>query len=233
LRGDNVVTRSVLMPWYAGPSLVEYLESANPATAPEDEAGIFAVQWALRAPRTDPAYRGYAGRMVGGRLNAGDRVIVLPSREHARIAAIELGGEPLHAASAPRSVTLRLDGDVDVARGDIIAAIDADLRVTGAVDARICWMGERPLETGNRYLLRSLGFTTPCIVSAIAHRLDIETGARADARGRLERNDIGHLSLRLAAPIACQEYSRNRHTGSFILVDEVENTTVAAGMIVA
>jgi len=233
LNGDNVVDRSDNAPWYQGPPLLYHLEHVHVASDRNLIDARFPVQWVIR-PMTDEHhdYRGYAGQVAGGVLRPGDDVVVLPSGARSRIAGIDSFDGPLDAAQPPMSVTVRLEDDLDVSRGDMIARTGNQPTVTTAVEATVCWMSDEPLRPGARYLVKHTTRTAPATVADLRYRIDVNTLHRdTEARG-LDLNDIGRVTLRLSSPLAFDTYLRNRTTGAFVLVDPVTNDTVGAGMIV-
>jgi bifunctional enzyme CysN/CysC len=233
LHGDNVVERSENMPWYAGPPLLYHLEHVHVAADRDLINPRFPVQYAIR-PR-DPAhhdYRGYAGQVAGGVLRPGDDVVVLPAGTETRIAAIDGPEGVVDEAFPPMSVTVRLEDELDVSRGDVIAAPDSRPAVARSLEAHICWMADAPLHEGARYLLKHATRTVKARVAAIRHRIEINGVDRESDAAELGLNDLGRISLSLAAPVMADPYSTNRTTGSFILIDEGTNETVGAGMII-
>jgi sulfate adenylyltransferase large subunit len=236
LRGDNVVERSTNMPWYAGPALLDHLETVQIAGDRNLDDWRFPVQWVVR-PQHDPAHhdsRGYTGQVAGGVLQPGEEVVVLPSGRTTRLAAIDSFDGPLEEAFPPQSVTLLLEDDLDVSRGDLIARVGEANPPTVAreLEAIVCWMADKPLQAGGRYAIKHTTRAVRGVVEAVDWHLDVETLARVDNEDGLALNEIGHVRLRLSAPLAFDPYERNRDTGSFILIDEVTNDTVGAGMIV-
>ncbi len=229
LAGDNVVHRTDAMPWYAGPSLLELLEALPPARETHTAPFRFPVQ---RVIRPDHTFRGFAGQIASGTIRAGDRITVLPSGRSAEVARIVTFDGDLERAQAPLSVTLVLDRELDISRGDLIAAADATPSVTRHIGASLVWMDARPLELNRRYLLKHTSHTVPAFVASIEHRTNIGTLAR-EAAETLEMNAIGAVRLELLRPIALDAYAENRGTGAFILIDAASNSTVAAGMITA
>jgi len=231
LTGANVVDRSLEMPWYAGPTLLEHLEAVSLTNEHDLISARFPVQWVIR-PQTDAHhdYRGYAGQVAGGVLRAGDDVVILPSGVTTKIARIEQGGIDVVEAFPPMSVTLHLEHDVDVSRGDVIAWPNNQPTVSQELDAMICWMTDKPLEPRGRYALKHTTRWTRAIVGSLDYRLDVNTGEQLPATA-LGLNDLGRVKLRTTSPIIFDPYRQNRTTGSFILVDETTNSTVAAGML--
>jgi bifunctional enzyme CysN/CysC len=228
--GDNVVERSERMPWYGGVPLLEHLESVQIADDRNLDDVRFPVQWVIRDHDTD--YRGYAGRVAGGILRPGDEIQVLPSGERTRIARIDTFDGPVAEAFAPMSVTLLLADEVDVSRGDLICAVEEAPSLQREVEATVCWMTAEPLRPGARYAIKHSTHAARAIVDDVVHRVDVHTLQPDDAAGELALNDIGRVRLRTSKPLAFDPYSRNRATGSFILIDETTNDTVGAGMIV-
>jgi sulfate adenylyltransferase large subunit len=235
LNGDNVVDRSAAMPWYEGPPLLELLENVDVAyDHPDDQPARFPVQWVVRpAGELGADYRGYAGQLASGALRRGQEVAVLPGGGRSRIAAIDTFDGELEEAVAPMSLTLRLEDELDVSRGELICAPESPPRVDRELHADLCWMAEQPLRPGGRYVLKHTTRRATAVIDAIEDVVDVETLQRSAPPGQLELNDIGRVRLRTSAPLAFDPYSSNRRTGSFILIDEAANGTVAAGMISA
>lgn len=232
LHGDNIVTPSVRLDWYAGPTLMEHLETVP---VPDRSATIgarLAVQLVAR-PRSaeHPDYRAYAGRVAAGEFHIGDEIVVLPSGRRSTVVGIDTFDGELASAGAGRSVSLRLADDIDISRGDLIAAVVDAPTPTREINGRICVVAERNLRAGDRFRLRTGTRDVKAIVTAIRDRLDVASLKRLDADA-LELNDIGDVTLKLAEPVAVDEYRVSRGTGSFLLVDEASGATVAAGMVV-
>jgi bifunctional enzyme CysN/CysC len=232
LHGDNVVERSANMPWYQGPSLLYYLEHVHIASDRNLIDCRFPVQWVIR-PMSDQHhdYRGYAGQVASGVLKVGDEVTVQPSGVITRVAALETWDGPLQEAYPPLSVTVRLEDDVDVSRGDMICRAHNHPTPTRELEAMVCWLSERPLQPAGRYRIKHTTRTALAKVDELRYRMDVNTLHRDERADSLELNEIGRLRLRLSAPLLVDEYRRNRATGSFILIDESSNDTVGAGMI--
>jgi len=229
LKGDNVVHATGAMPWYEGPSLLEMLEALPSAQDTRSAPFRFPVQ---RVLRPDHTFRGFAGQIASGTVRRGDEIAVFPSGRSAKIECIvTLDGEP-EEASAPLSVTLVLDRELDISRGDLIAGVGAAPVVASSVKASLVWMDQRPLDLNRRYLLKHTSHTVPAFISLIDHRVDL--GAfRHEPAMTLRMNDIGAVSLHLLRPIAVDLYRENRGTGALILIDPETNATVAAGMVTA
>jgi bifunctional enzyme CysN/CysC len=232
LHGDNVVQRSSRMPWYDGPSLLYHLEHVHVASDRNLVDARFPVQWVIR-PMSDEHhdYRGYAGEIASGVFRAGDDVVVLPSGIETRIEAIETYDGPLEEACPPLSVTIRLEDDIDVSRGDMICRPHNRPVEAREVEAMVCWMSERPLQPSGRYRIKHTTRTVLAKADELRYRIDVNTLHRHEDASGLSLNEIGRLRLRLSSPLFLDEYRRNRTTGSFILIDESTNDTVGAGMV--
>ncbi len=232
LSGDNVVDGSPNMPWYSGPTLLGYPETASLDRAAEEGVGVrFPVQWVIRPQAAEyPDYRGYAGQVAAGSVAVGADVVVLPGGHRTTVARIEtLDGDHDHV-EAPRSVTLHLADQIDVSRGDVIAAADDAPVVTRQLIADLCWMSERPMAPRGRYVIRHATREAVAIVESITHRVDIHT-LTPESVESIGLNDIARVVLKTSQPLAIDRYERSRTMGSFILVDEATNDTLAAGMI--
>jgi bifunctional enzyme CysN/CysC len=232
LKGDNVVHRSEHMPWYEGSSLLHHLEEVHIASDRNLRDVRFPVQYVIR-PRDDQwhDYRGYAGQVAGGVMKKGDEVVVLPSGFPTRIEAIETMDGPVDEAFPPMSVTVRLADDVDVSRGDMICRPANQPSVTQDIDAMVCWMHDKPMQPRGKYAIKHTTRDARALVQELHYRLDVNTLHRDETAESLSLNEIGRVSLRTTLPLFTDEYRRNRSTGSFILIDEATNATVAAGMI--
>jgi bifunctional enzyme CysN/CysC len=216
------------MPWYDGPALLEHLETIEIARDRNLDARRFPVQWVIRPMSAEhPDYRGYAGSVAGGIWRAGDEVVVLPSGLRSVVEAIE----PDEVAVPPQSVTIRLADDIDVSRGDMLADPERPPTVTRELEARICWMSERPLEPGAKIAVKHTSRSVRAIVDELVSLIDIRTLTDRPGPERLELNDIAVVRLRLSEPLAVDPYAESRETGAFILIDEATNDTVGAGMI--
>jgi sulfate adenylyltransferase large subunit len=227
--GDNVVDPSDHMPWYGGMPLLAHLETVQVADARNLDDARFPVQWVIRDHATD--YRGYAGQLAGGVLRSGDEVLVLPSRQTTRIARIDTFDGAVDAAVAGMSVTLLLEDELDVSRGDIICHPATAPQLSRELEASVCWMADAPLRAGARYAIKHATHGARAIIDEIVDRVDVQTLAPDAGATELGLNDIGRVRLRASKPMAFDPYARNRATGSFILIDESSNDTVGAGMI--
>jgi sulfate adenylyltransferase subunit 1 (EFTu-like GTPase family) len=228
LEGDNVVERSARMPWYGGEPLLAHLEQAPEAAAITDGPARLPVQLVIRDGET----RRYAGRLAAGALRPGDEVVVLPSGVRTRVSVVEGAGGPREEAFAPLSVTIGLEDEVDVSRGDLIATVDGAPEPVREIVATVCWLGDAPARTGGRYLLKHTTRTVRAKLDAVQDRLDVATLAHEPADA-LALNDIGTVRLRLGEPVMADPYADVRVTGAFILIDEATNETVGAGMVSA
>ncbi|MDQ3433747.1 MAG: GTP-binding protein [Actinomycetota bacterium] len=232
LDGDNVVDRSTRMPWYEGPSLLDCLEQVQIVRDLDHADARFPVQWVIQpSAARAPDYRGYAGRVAGGALRPGDDVVVLPSGQRTRVATIDSYEGALENAFAPMSVTIRLEDDIDVSRGDMICASLDPPEAARDLTADVCWMTNAPLKPGGRYAVKHTTRTVRAVVEDVVHKVDVHTLEPGPAED-LGLNHIGRVRLRTSTPLVADPYARNRTTGSFILIDEASNDTVGAGMVV-
>ncbi|HVJ98535.1 MAG TPA: sulfate adenylyltransferase subunit CysN [Acidimicrobiia bacterium] len=233
LLGDNVVDRSANMPWYEGSSLLHQLEDVHIASDRNLIDCRFPVQYVIR-PRDDKHhdYRGYAGQVASGTYRVGDDVVVLPSGFTSKIAHIDGPDGPLEEAGPPMSITIRLEDEIDISRGDMIVRPNNQPHVAQDVDAMLCWFNERvELKPGAKYALKHTSKWAKALVKDLHYRLDVNTLSRDDSAQSLSLNEIGRVTLRTTQPLFFDDYRRNRATGSFILVDEATNDTLAGGMI--
>lgn len=231
LAGDNVVTPSAHMDWYGGPTVLEHLESVPVVADPTGDPVRFPVQYVIRPQTAEHRdYRGYAGQLASGVLRVGEDVTVLPSGRRSTIAGIDALGSQVDVAWAPQSVTLRLADDLDVSRGDLIAPTTGVPALTRDVEATACHVADRPLRVGDRVLLKHTTRTVKAIVKDIPSRLTLGDLSQHSAPGELAANDIGRVVLRTAEPLALDAYADSRRTGSFLLVDPADGTTLTAGM---
>lgn len=235
LHGDNIVHRSENMPWYDGSSLLHHLEEVHIASDRNLIDARFPVQYVIR-PQAQTNhdlhdYRGYAGMVAGGVFKPGDDVVVLPSGLQTRIASIDTAKGPVDEAFAPMSVTIRLDDDVDVSRGDMLCRPHNQPRVTQDVDAMLCWLSDDKLSVRGMYSLKHTTRNVRAQVRELDYRIDVNTLHRDETADVLSLNEIGRVRLRTTQALFLDEYRRNRTTGSFLLIDESSGATVAAGMI--
>ncbi|MCW2598261.1 MAG: sulfate adenylyltransferase, large subunit [Frankiales bacterium] len=232
LQGDNVVHKSANTPWYDGPALLEHLETVE---VDRDHLGSrgarFPVQYVIRPMSVElPDYRGYAGTLATGTLRAGDEVVVLPSGRRTTVASVETADGPMSHAVARQAVTVRLADEVDVSRGDLIAAAEDAPTVTSSLEATLCWMAEVPLVPGRRVLLKHTTRTVKAIVTELHDTLDVATLSSGQAPA-FALNDIGRVTIVTSSPVFVDDYADDRTTGAFVLIDEATGATIAAGMV--
>ncbi len=233
LKGDNVVDRSENMPWYEGATLLYYLENVHIGSDHNFIDTRFPVQFVIR-PYSDDFhdYRGYAGQVVGGVIKKGDKIMALPSGFTSTIDKIDTADGEIEEAFPPMSVTLLLKDDIDISRGDMIVRENNKPEVTQDLDLRICWFNDRPLQLRGKYEIRHTTQTARCIIQDIQYKMDVNTLHRNLEDKKIGMNDIARISIRTTKPLFADPYSKNRITGSIILVDEGTNETVAAGMVI-
>jgi len=236
LHGDNVVQRSGSMPWYDGPSLLHHLEHVHIASDRNLIGVRFPVQYVIRPHQaTDPElhdYRGYAGQLAGGVLKPGDEIMHLPSGLTTRVSRIDTPHGPVAEAFPPMSVTLLIEDDLDVSRGDMFCRPHNRPSVSQDIEAMVCWMSDaRPLTPQSRVLVKHTTRTVKAIVRDLQYRLNVNTLHRDEAATELSLNEVGRVTLRLTQPVFCDPYQRNRLTGGLILIDEGTGATLGAAMI--
>jgi sulfate adenylyltransferase large subunit len=232
LHGDNVVERSHAMQWFGAAPLLYHLEHVVIAQDRNLNDVRFPVQWVIR-PMSDSHhdYRGYAGQVAGGVICPGTEIVALPGGQRTTVAAIDTFDGEVEAAFPTMSVALRFAKEIDVSRGDMLVEADDQPTAARELVAHVCWMSEQPLAARGKYAIKHTTRTARAIVEDIEHRIDINTLEHVKA-DQLSLNEIGRVRLRCSAPLVVDPYSRNRTTGSFILIDESTNDTVAAGMII-
>ena len=234
LNGDMVVERGDRMDWYEGPTLLNILEAAPAAHTEKPENFRFPVQFVCRPQDSaNPElhdYRGFMGRVESGEISAGDAVTVLPSALKSRVKAVEIGGQPIDHAIHEQSVTLRLEDDIDISRGDMIVKAAEVREPLKQIDVTLCWMSETPMSPARTYVVRHTTREVKAKILKIDHRLDVNT-LEHEPVTTLAMNDIATLTLKLAQPVFADPYRENRATGAFIVIDESTNNTVGAGMI--
>ncbi|MEM7039640.1 MAG: GTP-binding protein, partial [Bacteroidota bacterium] len=230
LLGDNVVNRSSNTPWYSGPPLLRLLESIelrkNTASAP----ARFPVQTVIRT-ENDPHYYGLAGSLVSGEFQKGDSIRIQPSGQMAKIEAIHQHGQEISRAHAPMSVVLSLSEPISVSRGDLVLHSEEALVPTNTHEAHLCWLNEQPGTTGKSYLLRHTTNEQTAVIEEVLYHVNVNELGPLAGKTQLDMNDICKIRFRSSAPLAADTYENNRHTGSFILIDQETKDTVAAGMI--
>lgn len=233
ISGENIVERAAHMPWYAGPTLLEFLETVNVAD-PARHAGLrFPVQYVIR-PQSNAYhdYRGYAGTVAAGHARVGDEVVVLPAGVRSRIAGIDRFQQQLTSARSGEAVTIRLEDNLDVGRGQMIAGADHALPVTSRFTADVCWMSDTAsIQPRQQFWIKHTTRRVKCMVESLDDRLDVATFDRDANPKSLSLNDIGQITLRTLEPIFADSYATSRDTGSFILIDPATRLTVAAGIV--
>lgn len=232
ISGDNIVETSPNFSWYEGPSLLEILETTEVQNDINLDVPRFPVQYVIR-PQTDALhdYRGYAGKIVSGIYKVGESITVQPSGLKSKIAAIEVNGKRVEEAYAPQSAVLLLEDDIDISRGDLIVKEDALPQVSNEFEVLICWMDNKPLVPGNKYLLQLNSRTVRSIVKEIEYKLDVNSLEKKPSPAQAELNDVIRATIKTASPLAYDKYSNLRVNGGAILVDETSNVTVGACMI--
>ncbi|MDO5104566.1 sulfate adenylyltransferase subunit 1 [Capnocytophaga sp.] len=229
LKGDNIVDKSTQMDWYSGDSLLERLETVELESSVNLTNARFPVQLVLR-PQTDEYhdYRGYAGKVESGVFRKGDKVKVYPSEIEATVSAVEVGNKEVSEIYAPQSAVIHLEEDVDISRGSLIAKEDNLIKVSNEIEATICWMDERPMSVGGRYLLQHNTRTVNVIVKEIKERIDVNTLEKYTDVTSVSLNEVVTVKLKTSAPLAYDSYKDLRETGSAILIDQTSLVTVAA-----
>ena len=234
LIGDNIVDKSENMPWYQGPTLLYHLETVYIGADENHVEARFPVQWVIR-PHSDEYhdFRGFAGRVAGGVFKPGDDVTVLPSGFTSKIKAIESMDGPKQEVFAPMSATITLEDEIDMSRGDMLVKANNRPEPTQDVDAMVCWFSsDKPLAGRGKYILRHTTKEVKAIVKEVCYKVNINTLHKVEDDLTLNLNDIGRIKIRTSAPLIADSYKSNRITGSFVLIDELTNATVAAGMII-
>jgi sulfate adenylyltransferase subunit 1 len=232
LKGDNVVERSTHMKWYDGPTLMYLLENIHIANDRNFDDPRFPVQYVIR-PQSDTYhdFRGYAGRVAGGVFHPGDTVTVQPSGLVTKIRSIHTMNGELERAFPPQSVTITLEDDIDISRGDTICASDNQPKVSQDITMMFCWLNEKPLIPGGKYTIRHTTNEARCVIRSIDYKVNINTLEKDHQDKNVRLNEIGQMTIRATKPIIFDSYKINRVTGSIILVDEGTNETICAGMI--
>nr|WP_319399311.1 GTP-binding protein [uncultured Carboxylicivirga sp.] len=235
LKGDNVVERSTKMDWYDGPTLMYLLENIHISSDINHDDFRFPVQYVIRPQSAEwPDYRGYAGRIASGAIKLGDEVSVLPSGFTSKVKTIDMMEEPLEEGFAPQSVSITLEDDIDISRGDMLVKSNNGSKPTNSqdVEVMICWFNERKLIPRGKYVVRHTSAEARAMVTDIQYKMNIDTLEKNEEDKEIGMNDIARIKIRTTKPLFFDSYNRNRNTGSLILVDEATNETVAAGMII-
>lgn len=232
LNGDNVVDKSENMDWYKGSTLLYHLETVYVGNQENHVEARLPVQWVIR-PQSDEwhDFRGYAGRVAGGVFRKGDEVTIQPSGFTTKVKAIHSAKEELDEAFSPLSVTMTLEDEIDISRGDMIVKANNPPEVGQDIEAMICWFADKPMAPNGKYIVRHTSNEAKAVIKDVKYKVNINTLHKADDDLGFKLNDIGRISLRTSAPLIYDSYKQNRVTGSFILIDVLTNETVAAGMI--
>lgn len=231
LKGDNVVNPSENMPWYKGPTLMNLLETLPVSHQQIDCAARYPVQYVIRPISAEfPDYRGFAGRIASGSFHVGQEIMVQPSGLCSKIKHIHFGKQDMQEAHSPLSVSMELEDEIDISRGDMIVPKDQPAQVGNEVDMMMCWMNQKPLQVGGKYCLLHPHLETRCIVKEVNYLLDVNTFEKKDS-AEVVLNSIASVKIKSMKPMVYDKYEDNRITGSLVLVDEATNETVAAGMI--
>lgn len=232
LMGDNVVDRSTKMDWYQGPTLMYLLENIHISSDVNHQNFRFPVQYVVRPQAKDwHDYRGYAGRVASGAIKVGDKVAVMPSGFTSKVKTIDMYKESLNEAFAPQSVTITLEDDIDISRGDMLVRVGDKPLATQDLDMMICWFNERKLVPRGKYVIRHTSSEARCMIKDVDYKVNISTLEEDRDNLDVSMNDIARISIRTTKPLFVDPYNTNRFTGSVILIDEGTNETVAAGMI--
>lgn len=233
LNGDNVVDRSQNMNWYEGPTLMFLLENIHIASDINHQDFRYPVQYVIRPQTTEwHDYRGYAGRIASGSVKVGDAIKVLPSGFTSKVKTIDMFEEPLQEAFAPQSVSITLEDDIDISRGDMLVKEENEPQASQDLEVMLCWFNERKLVPRGKYALKHTSADAKCMITNIDYKMNINTLEKEEENKEVGMNDIAKVTIRTTKPLFFDSYRDNRITGSLILVDEGTNETVAAGMII-
>ena len=232
LNGDNIVDPSENMSWYKGPTLLDFLETVNIQENENLEASRFPIQYIIRPQTTElHDYRGYAGKITSGIFNKGDKIKIYPSEIEATISSIEVNLEEVNEAFAPQSAVIQLDKDVDISRGDLIVNLDKQPKFTNELEVQVCWMHQKALQIGSKYLIQNQTNRVKAIVKSIEYLVNINTFEKQFDVSEVQLNQIAKIKLKTATPIAYDSYSSLQAQGGIIFIDETSNVTVGAGIL--
>ena len=232
LNGDNIVERSELFPWYEGPALLDLLETIEVNADINLTHARFPVQYVIRPQSAElHDYRGYAGKIVSGIYKVGDKIKVLPSGFESEITAIEVSGKTVQEAFAPQGAIIHLKDDIDISRGDILVHENESVNLSNDIQADVCWMGQLPLQTGNRYMLQLNSRLVRAVVKEVEYRLNVNTLEQEAAPDKILLNDVVRLKLKTASPLPYDAYNTLKVNGGAILIDETSHVTVGACML--
>lgn len=232
LNGDNIVDPSENMSWYKGPTLLDFLETVNIQENENLEASRFPIQYIIRPQTTElHDYRGYAGKITSGIFNKGDKIKIYPSEIEATISSIEVNLKEVNEAFAPQSAVIQLDKDVDISRGDLIVNLDKQPKFTNELEVQVCWMHQKALQIGSKYLIQNQTNRVKAIVKSIEYLVNINTFEKQFDVSEVQLNQIAKIKLKTATPIAYDSYSSLQAQGGIIFIDETSNVTVGAGIL--
>jgi len=233
LNGDNIVDSSTNMPWYKGPTLLDFLETVNIQENENLETSRFPIQYIIRPQTTElHDYRGYAGKITSGIFKKGDKIKIYPSEIEATISTIEVNLKEVDEAFAPQSTVIQLDKDVDISRGDLIVNLDKQPQFSNELEVQVCWMHQKALQVGSKYLIQNQTNRVKAIVKSIEYLVDINTFEKEIESTEVQLNQIAKITLKTANPIAFDKFSELQSQGGIILIDETSNVTVGAGILV-
>ncbi len=232
LKGDNVVNESTNMDWYQGTTLMYILENIYISSDVNLIDTRFPVQYVIRPQSKEyPDFRGFAGRLASGTLNVGDDIKVLPSGFTSKVKSIHLFDKELNKAFAPQSITITLEDEIDISRGDMIVRENNIPKINQDIDLMICWLGNEPMQLNGKYAVKHTSNDVRCMIKEVVYKVNINTLERDDDKS-FKMNDIGRIKIRTTRPLFYDSYRKNRITGSVVLIDEATNNTVCAGMII-
>jgi sulfate adenylyltransferase subunit 1 len=233
LYGDNVVENSDQTPWYEGGTLLNLLESLDIESDHNMEDPRLPVQYVIRPQRTEyHDFRGYAGRIAGGVFKKGDAIQVLPGGKESKIRTIELHGEEMEEAFPPMSVTVTLEDDIDISRGDMIVRKDEQPEAKQEFEIMMCWMSETAMRPNGKYAVKHTSKDVRCMIKEVTYKVDVNTLEKIESDKQINLNEIAKVKIKTTQPLFADSYNRNRKTGSIILIDEATNNTVGVGMII-